>query len=340
VTETFTTSDTWTVPTGVSNLVAVLAIGAGQGGKPGNAVLQGGISVTATSQASVSGKGGDLVLARDIALGTATSVSVSIGAGGAGGTGFTQTKPANTAGTAAVSFTYNPGNASNGGNTSFGSFVVAAGGGNNSSGTPSYSTTWGADIFTQTGAAQTIPAGTTTTTSFPYYPYAFQQAGTSGVGTFTVAQIGTANITSNELSVIGTAGARGAAGLLGAGGVTGAFTATTPGGTAYSSAGTVTGNTGGTGGNGAAGGAGGVALRSVVQADEAGKAYTITAGSAGATAGTANGAGGAGGGGIAFAMRGIGLGANAEGFRRSSITVTIPNATSGSDGLVVIAYVA
>jgi hypothetical protein len=244
VTQAFTSSQTWTVPTGVTNLVAVLAIGAGQGGRSGNIRYVRGRATTATTQAGTAGKGGDLVLARDIALGTATSVSVSVGAGGAGGAGTSHTKTAGLTTTPTIS----PGAASNGGNSSFGSFVVAAGGGNNNSGTPSYSTTWGADIFTQTGAAQTIPAGTTTTTSFPYYPYDFQQAGTSGIGTFTVS--GTA--TSQEASSIGTAGARGSAGLLGAGGAPNTFTVTSAAGTAYT-LGTATGNTGGAGGDGAAG---------------------------------------------------------------------------------------
>jgi hypothetical protein len=333
VTETFTSSDTWTVPTGVANLVAVLAIGAGQGGACGNIRVFGQREAGVTSSSGASGKGGDLVLARDIALGTATSVSVSVGAGGAAGAGTSFTKAV---GDATTTYTRTPGNASNGGNTSFGSFVVAAGGGNNNSGTPSYSTTWGANIFTQTGAAQTIPAGTTTTTSFPYYPYAFQQAGTSGVGTFTVS--GTA--TSNNVSTFGTAGARGAAGLLGAGGNSASVTVTTPAGTA-STTGTATGGAGGSGGDGAAGGGGGAAVVSVISAliGGIGKTYTITGGTAAPNPTYANGAGGAAGGAAAIAVVGIGT-SQTTSYTNSQITATVGGAASGSNGLVVIAYVA
>jgi hypothetical protein len=333
VTETFTSSDTWTVPTGVTNLIAVVAIGAGQGGKSGSIRILGQRAASQSSTAGTIGKGGDLVLARDISLGTAASVSVSVGAGGAGGAGTSYTKAI---GDSTSNISRSSGNASNGGNTSFGSFVVAAGGGNNNSGTPSYSTTWGANIFTQTGAAQTIPAGTTTTTSFPYYPYEFQQAGTSGVGTFTVS--GTAS--SNDVSSFGTAGARGAAGLLGAGGNSAANTVNTPAGTA-STTGTVTSGSGGSGGDGAAGGAGGAAVVSVISAlvGGIGKTYTITGGTPGTTAGSANGAGGAAGGGVAIGVVGIGT-SQTTSYTNSEITATVAGATSGSNGLVVIAYVA
>lgn len=333
VTETFTTSDTWTVPTGVTSLIAVVAIGAGQGGKSGSIRILGQRAASQSSTAGTIGKGGDLVLARDIALGTAASVAVSVGAGGAGGAGTSYIKAI---ADSTSNYGINPGNASNGGNTSFGALVVAAGGGNNNSGTPSYSTTWGANIFTQTGAVQTIPAGTTTTTSFPYYPYTFQQAGTSGIGTFTVS--GTA--TSNDVSSFGTAGARGTAGLLGAGGNTAANTVNTPAGTA-STTGTVTSGSGGSGGDGAAGGAGGAAVVSVISAlvGGIGKTYTITGGTPGTTAGSANGAGGAAGGGVAIGVVGIGT-SQTTSYTNSQITATVAGAASGSNGLVVIAYVA
>lgn len=122
ITQTFTSSGTFTRPTGV-DYVSVVAMGGGQGGA-------GGACVTgrATSATAAGGKGGDTgawAYIPDIYIGDVGTVSVGIGAGGAKGTALTFSK--------AVGATTTTNQASvaggNGGATTFGSYLSVGGGG-------------------------------------------------------------------------------------------------------------------------------------------------------------------------------------------------------------------
>ena len=145
LTQTFTSSGTWTAPTGVNSLVAVVAVGAGGGGASGNSWW--GQASQNKGRGSGGGGGSRLAIARDLYIGTATSISVGIGAGGAGGAGGTITKTA--AGTAELNAAGV--NGSSGGQTTFGTYLTVEGGGGGS-----------ANTNTNAGAGGTA-AGTTTT---------------------------------------------------------------------------------------------------------------------------------------------------------------------------------
>ncbi|CAB4144059.1 hypothetical protein UFOVP461_9 [uncultured Caudovirales phage] len=89
VTETFTSSTTWTRPTGVNYLLGAFVAGAGGGGGGGQA--NGGASTTGTVYSNGGGGGGagGYAFAQNIYCGSAATLSVTVGAGGAGGVGGT-----------------------------------------------------------------------------------------------------------------------------------------------------------------------------------------------------------------------------------------------------------
>ena len=151
VTDTFTSSGTWTAPTGVNSLVAVIAIGGGGGGGSGQLSWIDGN--TGYGEGSGGGGGSRLAILRDIALGTVTSVSVGIAAGGAGGTAQTLTK---TGATTTFIFT-NGANGAAGGATTFGSYLSVPGGGGGKGGSAIATSTGG----TAAGAATTNVLGMT-----------------------------------------------------------------------------------------------------------------------------------------------------------------------------------
>lgn len=122
VTQTYTANDTWTRPTGVNYLVAVVAAGGGGGGRGGIARAFNGTAAGETGQGGGSGAG--FYIVRDLYVGDQSTVSVGIGAGGAGGSAANVTKAA--AGTATQ--TVGPNNGSAGGATTFGSYFTANGG--------------------------------------------------------------------------------------------------------------------------------------------------------------------------------------------------------------------
>ena len=112
VTETFTSSDTWTRPTGVEYLVAVIGLSGGGGGQGGTAsVVTSGFS----GNTNYGGHPGVYALLRDIYIGDQSTISIGVGAGGVGGVGGTAIRGGAT--TAPVA----PGD---GGATTFGSYLT------------------------------------------------------------------------------------------------------------------------------------------------------------------------------------------------------------------------
>lgn len=164
VVETFTSSGTWTVPTGVSSVLAVVGVGAGGGGAGGS--LQYATSGTAYVTGSGGGGGAAWSILRDISLGTATSVSIGIGAGGAGGTAAV--------GTANAAQTKVGGNGATGGSTTFGTYVTWTGGNGGTAVTPG--------TASATGGA----GGTSGSATSSYYGFAttIGTAGAVGGSTF------------------------------------------------------------------------------------------------------------------------------------------------------------
>lgn len=150
VTETFTSSGTFTKPTGVNSLLAVIAYGGGGGG--GGGQLSWAPFSTGYGAGSGGGGGSRLAILRDLALGTAVAtVSIGIGAGGAGGTAQTLTKTA--AGTAWLFA--NGADGATGGATTFGSYLSVPGGGGGKGGSATSTSTGG----TSAGAATTTVLG-------------------------------------------------------------------------------------------------------------------------------------------------------------------------------------
>ncbi len=126
VVRTYTAGDTWNKPAGLKELL-VLAIGAGGGGGSGR-------RGAASSQRSAGGGGGGgaMVWRRIPAASLASTETVTIGAGGTGGAAQTADSTNGNAGTL-------------GGDTSFGSLVIADGGGSGAAGSTGGSGTGGAN---------------------------------------------------------------------------------------------------------------------------------------------------------------------------------------------------
>lgn len=118
VTETFTSSTTWTVPTGVNYLVAVVALSGGNGGDGGNAkyVISGN-----AGEGAGGGEPGAYAVVRDLYIGDQSTVSIGVGAGGSGGLGGTALKT-----TTAVPTSVNPTNGAKGGASTFGSYLTVS----------------------------------------------------------------------------------------------------------------------------------------------------------------------------------------------------------------------
>lgn len=124
VTRTYTAGDTWNKPAGLKE-VLVLAVGAGGGGGSGR-------RGAASSQRSAGGGGGGgaMVWRRIPAASLASSETITIGAGGPGGAAQTADSSNGNAGTI-------------GGDTSFGTLVIADGGGSGAAGSTGGSGTGG-----------------------------------------------------------------------------------------------------------------------------------------------------------------------------------------------------
>lgn len=310
ITQTFTSSGTWTRPTGV-DYVTVVAIGGGQGGDGGGALMNNTGGATAGG-----GPGGDSAqwaILKDIYVGGTASVSVGIGAGGTGGTAASATK--------AIGVATSPlgnaggGDGGNGGATTFGPYLSVGGGG-----APTVTATYyglataaaaagGAGGVVGAGSVGGTHAISAFTNGAPFTP-AFTTGGSAGAS-------GTGSSSGGGTSAAGGV-ANTSAGIAGGGGGGGGAQSTT----------TSTAGAGGVGGAGAGSG-GGAAVRN----RNSGGAVVATGG-AGASAPTANyGGGGGGGGGAAYTN------SSAANYTAQSITLTGGVGGAGQSGFLVVAWV-
>ena len=333
VTESFTSSATWTRPTGVEYLIAVIAVGGGGGGggAPGSA---------AQNAMTVSGGGGGGAARwgylKDLYIGNVGSVSIGIGAGGAGGSGGQYLKSAGTATVVAI------GTAAAGGNTTFGSYISVPGGGAAGSGYVGGGTAGGAGgtaggtITTSEYSPESLAAGAggrggTVITS------ASVSAGTPGfAGSATLytslpyttgmtagaAGVAGSVISAGELASVGTSlgGSGAVAGFTGGGGGGGVVAAGTTSGNVFSVGGTGGGNGGG-GGGGAVGG------------------YKTFAGTGWNLKGGNGGDGGLGSGGGGAAGAAVGIGGAVANLTASRGTAIGGTGGAGGTGFVIIAYI-
>lgn len=324
VREAFTSSGTWTRPTGVDYLVAVVGLGAGGGGAGGQLTVR--TSSLGTANGGGGGGGGAYAIIRDLYIGGVASVSVGIGAAGVGGTANTFSKPAfpnaGSAGTSAQDYVAGAA----GGATTFGTFLTitggngaSGGGGGGAAGTASstiydYSTsTAGAGASTPgAGGSVGIAGGTAAMAAFLQLSYLAAGTAAGGAG-----GNGTVTITGAGTSAVANGGAAGPIGYGGGGGSGGKSTQTQ---IAY---------VGGAGGVNGAGGGGGAASFTPLTT---GGTVVITSGSGG-TAAPSSGAGGGGGG--ACTVYG-----NAAPYALTLVTATSGKGGDGASGAIYVFYIA
>ena len=351
ITETFTSSATWTVPTGVTTLLAVAGIGAGGGGAGGGIALK--RTNSANNQADIAGGSGGAsggwAILRDVALGTALSVSVGIGSGGTGGTAATATKAA----ASSTESTGVGGNASAGGATTFGTYVTFTGGGGGLAGAVG---TAGAEVLGGT-AIQTPVGGTTTIIGISAYPATQGTASASGKGSDSRAggnPTGGNGTGGLPLTVVYTpaivGGATGGSATYSGTAITVNSAATLLGGsasigTAYNIGGGGGGAAGhrvsqvdpGTAGNaGSASNSGGAGGAVSVVATATGSGTVTATGGAGGAAGVYGGGGGAGG---LATITGNGTATGTAIFTARPMVATAGAGGSGAGGAITIVYV-
>jgi hypothetical protein len=319
LTQTFTSSGTFTVPTGVE-YVTVVAIGAGQGGQGGGLVsTRGIIPASGTANGGLGGATGYWAIVPDIYVGNVgtAGVSVGIGAGGSGGASLTQTKPAGN--NTAVS-TLNGNNGSNGGNTTFGTFLTVPGARTAPTSYFGADSSAGASGGTKGDPTATVNGGSGATNAI----------GSTFVGApYTVLVVGgSAGIAGTGGALNGAAGAASAsAGIAGGGG---------GGGGARAVRGTAPTDLAGNGGNAApcgGGGGGAVSLDGAFAST-----YTGTAGDGGA-GGANTGGGGGGGGALAFVIGQTTSGSAITEYTGSVLTFTAGKGGDGGSGLLKVIYV-
>jgi hypothetical protein len=333
ITDTFTSSGTWTRPTGVDYLVAVVAVGAGGGGGGGDAAM--GLTGTHTGLTEVrggrGGAGGRWAILRDVKVSGVATVSVGIGAGGAGGNGTSTSKGTNSYTQATVI----GGSAASGGTTTFGTFLTVTGGQGGGR---------GSDGGTALGSA--------TTPLYPGTPFAQVSGGQGGDGRNNngLAGQGNVNVYSQVpyTTSINAAGANGAAGTISGGTGINENSIAGTGGTAGS-----VGYGGGGGGgaptlgispditfrNAGVGGGGGGGGGAKLQVYGASVTWSGTAG-AGGNAGAGAGAGGGGGASILiYGASSTGAGGSVQ-YRDSKGTVFSGAGGTGTSGAVFITYIA
>lgn len=339
VTETFTSSTTWTRPTGVEYLIAVIGVGGGGGGggAPGAA--------RQTTQYCTGGGGGGASrwgYLKNLYVGNVASVSIGVGAAGAGGSGGQWVNTNGTVVTTAI------GTATAGGNTTFGSYLTVPGGGAGAAGVD------GGNGAPVSGGAGGTAGGTITTSEYSPESLVAGAGGRGGtviggppasVGAGTAGAAGSASLYSSLPYTTGlTAGAAGAAGSVAAAGNLGT-SLTSNGGTAPAA-----GITGGAGGGGAVivvgstssvsaavGGAG--AANGGAGGGGAVGAYKSSAGTGWRVVGGNGGAGGLGAGGGGGGPAAIGIGGAASETTNSRGTATGGSGGNGGTGFVIIAYV-
>lgn len=346
VTQKFTSSGSWVVPTGVTTLYAVYGVGAGGGGGSGAYRTDGALTTNSTRISGSGGGGGGVFgVIRDLPV--SGTITIGIGAGGTGGTAASFSKPA--AGT--LVYTGVGGTATSGGNTTFGSLATWSGGGRGANGTArgdgsnatgggggaygtATATYYGMVIGTASGTGGDGGGATATTPSNGgvtgidgqgalLFPGLDNSSGVSG-GTATTSGTAITVTGGTGRSVIGTANA---ASLGGGGGGGGGFVAglSTPLGT-----GSVM------GASTAAGGAGAAVYVTV-------RGATGTVGiTAGNGASAVDGYGGGGGAGGLLAATGDGGGTTTAqaAYNARPILGTAGAGGDGGDGAIVIAWIA
>jgi hypothetical protein len=319
ITETFTTSGTWTRPTGVDYLVAVIGVGGGGGGASGKYEITRTSATPLVKEGGGGGGGSRYLCVQNLYVGDVASVSVGIGAGGVGGSGDSLTKVAGSTNTPSGGGSAGAA----GGTTTFGTYFSIPGGGGAAAAPSTDGGTAGGTVTCSiygviqltsvtggdgTGGSASIPQPAT----FSALPYTTEPSGTAsaGVAGTTAGGSGTAHT--------GTGGAAGSAWYSGGGG----------GGGRTSSLSARNGGNASAGG----GGGGGAAARSIVGT----ATITATAGSGGAGATGSGGGGGGGGGAVVYA------GTTAVGttsYRDSTLTVTTGAGGNGGAGAVIVVYV-
>ena len=304
VKQSFTSSQTWTVPTGVTTLLSVVAYGAGGGGAGG--VAASAIDSNPGANGVGGGGGGALVALQNLDITGVGSVVVTVGAGGSGGAG----KTFNKARGSSTTLTSDAGTGqigSSGGATSFGGYLSIGGGGG---GSANINTGGTAGVGTTTYFPGTVLAGgggaTRNSGGASYVAIYNAPLGTGATGgsvTFSGGQFGTAT------QVGGT-------GFFGYGGRGGDASGIQDAGT----------QSRGTAGIGGAGGAGGSGARYNTTGTAT---ITVTGGNGGA--GTAGGGGGGGGCVAAMGFSGV--------YSNTIIALTAGTGGTGGNGCVVITYV-
>ena len=349
VTETFTSSTTWTPPTGVTSLIALVGVGSGGGGASGALATSRAATGTAAGSAMGATGGGSgasspWFILRDVPLTAGSAITVGVGAGGAGGTAMVFVKAAGSS----TQSLQNGAAGGTGGAATFGAFVSLNGGTGAVAGTAARaitlplqgnlggtaavatSTYYG---FAQVAAANGERGGTAAASNagcvganglsggitYSVYPY------TSGLSLSTAGGTATATTTANiRVS-------------LGAGGSATSGTAY-PGPSSGSGGGasTTTAEYVGAGGNGysvfgcGGGGGGAVAMRYNGGVNQSG---TAVAGS-GAAGGANSGAGGGGGGAAVFQA------GETAGYDQTAISLTSGKGGNGANGFITLVYVA
>ena len=333
VREAFTGSGTWTRPTGVEYIVAVVGVGAGGSGGRGSGRVVNPAGRLGIGTASGGGGGSRWGILRELYVGDVATVSVGIGAGGVGAAGSSTTRSPGTS-LANVSFDHVDGSA--GGATTFGTYLSIPGGaggvgGGAAAGTTITSPMYGLEQLTAgqggqvgSGVAQDRSGGTPQMvtggyTILPYWVMPTTSGGTGG-SSFTSVSAGSQFFSTG----IGTA-ASVPAGISGGGGAP-AF------GSATSSNNTT--NFGGGAGVASSGG-GGAGVGVFIMSGTA--TITATSGSGG-NAAPNSGAGGGGSGGAIITANNTTAGT--AGWQASTSTVTVGKAGDGADGAIYVFYVA
>ena len=342
VVDSFTSSGTWTRPTGVEYVVAVAGYSAGNGGSGGRG------KITRAGDSGGLGGGGQpgaYGLLRDLYVGDVATVSVGIGAGGAGGTGGTATKAV---GVTTSSITVAGADGAIGGNTTFGSYLVCATTASAAvtaqSGTVTTTLPFPSTIVTSTARTTTattdVSNSTLTTNGFTKLPFqeSFALAGTNGTnGTADGATVG-GKITARG-GVRTEGGTAGPAGIgLCMGGISSDTRIDSSGGFAYSGSALPTGTATFYAGSAVqtAGGGGGAGVFWI--STTAGTGISAVGGNGGNA--SVNSGSGGGGGGPALWGNSATTSAGTTAYTNSSGTATGGNGGSGGNGYLIVAYIA
>jgi len=312
ITQTFTSSGTWTRPTGV-DYVTVVAMGGGGGGQ-GGALGAAGTAASGTAGGN-GGATGPWVRLDEIYVGDVATVSVGIGAGGAGGTANTFSKAAASSTTSSQALTAGAA----GGATTFGSYL-SVGGGTATASAGMYGLEKVNGRLGGEGEANSPNSGIATDaqdhlmSTYTSAPFSVAWTSTSAAGTAGTGSGGSTN-------AVGTGGtAKTTLGIAGPGGGGGKATVGT----------TPTAGNGSVGGAGSSGsGGGGSARRSAASGQT-----VVVQGGNGADSPVANkGGGGGGGGAAAFAAS-----SNAN-YTSTILTITSGKGGTGSAGWLTVAWV-